>query len=430
MLVRSLDWLATLGIVAIFVQVIRLWFLSRATRSPAVNPGGADHYLFAFMVPALNEESVIRQTVDGLLDLPVAHSLVLVIDDDSDDATAHLVESHPDPRVRLLRRESPAARSGKGAALNAGLAQLMHEVGTWPADRVIVGIMDADGRLDVDAPARAAAYFADATVGAVQIGVRIANRKDSLLARLQDMEFVTYTDVFQSARDQWGVAGLGGNGQFVRLAAQLELAPQAWTDGLTEDLEQGLRLICAGWQTRYCREVAVHQQGLVSTRRLLRQRSRWFQGHLQAWRQIGRIMAAAPLRAVPHLLHTLLVPVLLLANLILLVGVIAMLVGAVMSPVALAWVTRPEIIFDWYWLTFAVAMFLTVSVYARREPGLRAWRVIVLGHAFAIYSLLWVVAGYWALGRMIGGKRNWVKTERLADRHAIPEPQPAAEDAR
>ena len=227
MLVRSLDWLATLGIVAIFVQVIRLWFVSRATKSPAINRGGADHYLFAFMVPALNEERVIRQTVDRLLDLPVAHSLVLVIDDDSDDATAHLVESHPAPRVRLLHRESPAARSGKGAALNAGLAQLMHEVGTWPADRVIVGIMDADGRLDVDAPERAAVYFADATVGAVQIGVRIANRNDRMLARLQDMEFVTYTDVFQSARDQWGVAGLGGNGQFVRLAAQRDLAPQA-----------------------------------------------------------------------------------------------------------------------------------------------------------------------------------------------------------
>ncbi|MGN6796050.1 MAG: glycosyltransferase family 2 protein [Streptosporangiaceae bacterium] len=430
MIVRSLDWLATVGIVAVFMQVVRLWFTSRATVSPAVTPGEADHYLFAFMVPALNEERVIRQTVDRLLDLPVANSLVLVIDDDSDDATARLVETHPDPRVRLLRRESPEARCGKGAALNAGLARLMHEIGSWPVERVIVGIMDADGSLDVEAPERVAAYFADDTVGAVQVSVRIANRNDSVLARLQDMEFVTYTDVFQRARDLWGVAGLGGNGQFVRLAAQLDLTPWAWTDGLSEDLEQGLRLICAGWRTRYCRDVAVHQQGLVTPGRLLRQRSRWFQGHLQAWRQIKSIMSAAPLRTVPHLLHSLMVPVLLLANLILLAGVIAMLAGAAMSRVALSWVTKPEIIFDWYWLTFAIAIFLTVSVYARREPGLRAWRVIVLGHAFAIYSLLWVVAGYWALARTIGRKRNWLKTERLAERQPRPEPYPAAEDAR
>src|SRR5215475_4963783 len=429
MLVRSLDWLATAGIVAVFIHVVRLWFVSRATISPAVTPGSTDRYLFAFMVPALNEERVISQTVDRLLDLPIANSLVLVIDDDADDATARLVESHPDARVRLLRRQSPAARCGKGAALNAGLGQLLHEVGSWPAERVIVGIMDADGRLDVDAPERVATYFADAKVGAVQIGVRIVNRKDSVLARLQDMEFVTYTDVFQSARDLWGVAGLGGNGQFVRLAAQLDLMPWPWTDGLTEDLEQGLRLVCAGWRTRYCRDVAVHQQGLVSPRRLLRQRSRWFQGHLQAWRQIKGILSGAPLRTVPHLLHTLMVPVLLLANLVLLIGVTAMVAGAAMSPAALAWIDRPGIIFDWYWLTFAIAMFLTVSVYARREPGLRAWRAIVLGHAFAIYSLLWVVAGYWALARTIGGKRTWLKTERLAERQVRTEPQPVADES-
>lgn len=434
MIVHVLDWLATLGIVAVFVQVVRLWFVSRAASGPAVVPGAADRYLFAFLVPALNEERVIGQTLDRLLALPVAHSLVLVVDDGSDDATARLADGHPDPRVRLLRRELPAARRGKGAALNAGFRRLLDEIGTWPADRVIVGIMDADGRLDEDAPDRVAAYFTNVDVGAVQTGVRIVNRNDSLLARMQDMEFVTYTDVFQRARDRWGVAGLGGNGQFVRLAAQLDLTPEPWTDGLTEDLEQGLRLIGAGWQTRYCGDVAVHQQGLVAVRRLLRQRSRWFQGHLQAWRQIRTIMTGAPLRTVPHLLHTLMVPVLLLANLVLLAGVLVMLAGGIMSPATWSLVTRPETDVDWYWLTFAVAMFLTVSVYARRERGLRAWRVVLLGHAFAIYSLFWVVAGYWALARTIRGKRSWLKTERLADRPADrpagQDQHPAAEDAR
>jgi cellulose synthase/poly-beta-1,6-N-acetylglucosamine synthase-like glycosyltransferase len=248
------------------------------------------------------------------------------------------------------------------------------------------------------------------------------------------MEFVTYTDVFQRARDLWGVAGLGGNGQFVRLAAHLDLAPEPWTDGLTEDLEQGLRLIGAGWRTRYCGDVAVHQQGLVRVRRLLRQRSRWFQGHLQAWRQFRTVMSGAPLRTVPHLLHTLMVPVLLLANLVMLAGVLAMLAGGIASPHAWSAIGRPATAVDWYWLTFALAMFLTVSVYARRERGLRIWRIVVLGHAFAVYSLMWVVAGYWALARMIRGKRNWHKTERLADRPtaraAWPEPQPTADDAR
>jgi 1,2-diacylglycerol 3-beta-glucosyltransferase len=166
---------------------------------------------------------------------------------------------------------------------------------------------------------------------------------------------------------------------------------------------------------RYCRDVAVHQQGLVSARRLLRQRSRWFQGHLQAWRQIPGIIRSAPLRSVPHLLHVLMVPILLLANVALLIALLAMLTGIAVSPNVRFDLARPSVVLGWYWLTFALAVFLTVSVYARRESGLGPWRVIVLAHAFAGYSLLWIVAGYWALGRTLRGRHGWLKTERLAE---------------
>ena len=417
MVLQLFGWLATAGIVGIFVHAVRLWFVSRpASALPAAARGAADGFLFIFLVPALNEARVIGHTLDRLLALPVRHCLVVVIDDGSDDGTGRLVESHGDLRVRLLRRELPHARRGKGAALNAGFHRVLQEAGDWPADKVLVGIMDADGRLDPQAPDRVAEFFADADVGAVQVGVRISNRRDSVLARLQDMEFVTHTDVFQGARDVWGIAGLGGNGQFVRLAAYLDLAPAPWTDGLTEDLEQGLRLICAGWRIRYRRDVAVHQQGLVSARRLLRQRSRWFQGHLQAWRQIPGIIRRAPLRTVPHLLHILMVPILLLANAALLGALVTMLTGSAVSPGLRSGIGRPEVFLGWYWLTFALAVFVTVSVYARREPGLRPLKVVLLGHAFAVYSLLWMVAGYWALGRILRGRQSWHKTERLIEK--------------
>lgn len=433
MILELLTWVATAGIVATFVHAVRLWFVSRsAAVSPVTTHGAADEFLFAFMVPALNEARVIEYTLDRLLSLPVRHSLVLVVDDGSDDGTGRLVEEHGDARVRLLRREFPHARQGKGAALNVGLHRLLREVGDeWPADKVIVVIMDADGRLDADAPDRAAEYFLDPKVGAVQVAVRISNRGDSTLARLQDMEFVTYTDVFQGARDVWGVAGLGGNGQFVRLAAHLDLMPAPWTDGLTEDLEQGLRLICAGWRTRYRGDVAVHQQGLVSVRRLLRQRSRWFQGHLQAWRQIPGVIRRAPLRTVPHLLHILMVPVLLLVNVALLTALMTMLAGVAVSPVVRSSLARPWTFLGWYWLTFALALFLTASVYARREHGLRFRQLVLLGHGFAIYSLLWIVVGYWALGRILRGKRSWHKTERLSEQPSKPvtEAETAAPDA-
>ena len=428
MIVEPLAWIATAGIVVIFAHAVRLWFVSRAAAAPSATPGAADEFLFAFLVPALDEERVIGRTLDRLLALPVCHSIVLVIDDGSGDATGKVVDRCGDPRVRLLRRDLPLARRGKGDALNAGFRQLLAEVDGWPADKVIVGIMDADGRLDPQAPARVAEYFADATVGAVQLAVRIYNRHDSALARFQDMEFVTYTDVFQGARDRWGVAGLGGNGQFVRLAAQLDLGRAPWTDGLTEDLEQGLRLICAGWRSRYCNDVAVHQQGLASARRLLRQRSRWFQGHLQAWRQIRRVIRNAPLRTVPHLLHLLMAPVLLLANVALLAAFVVTVTAMAFSPAVRSELATPGVAVAWYWLTFALAIFLTASVYARREPGLGRWRALALSHAFAVYSLLWMVAGYWAIGRVLRRRRGWLKTDRLLEPPT--EPVAAAEGTR
>jgi hypothetical protein len=42
--------------------------------------------------------------------------------------------------------------------------------------------------------------------------------------------------------------------------------------------------------------------------------------------------------------------------------------------------------------------------------------VVLLGHAFAVYALLWIVAGYWALGRILRGRRGWHKTERLIEK--------------
>ena len=67
----------------------------------------------------------------------------------------------------------------------------------------------------------------------------------------------------------------------------------------------------------------------------------------------------------PHLLHSLLVPVLLLANVALLASLVALLAGVAASPAGLSQVT-PGLVLDWYWLTFAIALFLTVSVYAQQ----------------------------------------------------------------
>ena len=155
---------------------------------------------------------------------------------------------------------------------------------------IVVVVTPTDGW--TPRPAHAAAHFADPSVGGVQSLVRIYNRR-RLLAWCQDVEFAVYGHLYQAGRNDWGTAGMGGNGQFNRLAALDDVADEhgPWRDRLTEDQDLGLRLIAAGWQGRQdCRHR--HQQGLSALRPLFRQRTRWSQGNLQAGALTGRILRA------------------------------------------------------------------------------------------------------------------------------------------
>ena len=251
------------------------------------------------MMPCLNEEKVILNSLHRLLSIPGDDFGVLVIDDGSDDRTVEVLSDVLGERVWLLSRKPPQARQGKGEALNAGIRYLLDSgrLADRDPDNVVVVVVDADGQLDPQSIEQVRPYFADPVVGAVQIGVRINNREQSRLARMQDMEFVVYTEVFQRGRRHLGSVGLGGNGQFMRLSAMMSLGPSPWTRSLTEDLDLGVRLIAAGWRNEYCPSVAVHQQGVVELRRLIRQRTRWFQGHLQSWKLIPLVLRRVPGRA-------------------------------------------------------------------------------------------------------------------------------------
>jgi 1,2-diacylglycerol 3-beta-glucosyltransferase len=395
---------------------VRSWHVE--FRPPVVPPDGADGFVWWFLVPALNEETTIRDSVARLLAIPVAHRRIVVINDASDDGTAAVLDSIKDPDLLVLHRQLPDARIGKAAALNYAFGVLAEQSGDIDRDRIIVVVVDADGRLDRDAPRYAASHFADPAVGGVQARVRIYNR-GRLLTWMQDVEFSVYGHLFQAGRNDWGTAGMGGNGQFNRVSAleAIAVGPGPWRDRLTEDQDLGLRLVAAGWEGRQDLRAVVEQQGLPRLRPLLRQRTRWSQGNLQA---IGLVRPVArapfPRAARFELLAYLLMPFWQgFVGIALAVSLVFALTG-----VAPFWSGGPT----WqlvvvYLLAFGGTVLGCVA--GRRTEGPRGWIIgFLVGHLYALYTwLIWPVLTRSTV-RQVTKKHDWTKTHREPIDAALP----------
>ena len=379
--------------------------------------------VFWIVIPALNEERVIANTVRHALRLgtPETPVRVLVIDDGSDDRTPDIVAGIADDRLHVLRRDLPLARQGKGEALNAGyryINGLAEREGS--VAQTVVGIIDGDGRGSAGLLTEVAAMLRSRGVGAVQCRVRIHNRH-RLLALLQDLEFAAIADASQSMRDVLGSVGMGGNGQFTRLSVLRRFGPAPWSDCLVEDLELGLRLHLAGVRIRYTQRAWVTQQGLEDVRRLLRQRTRWAQGNLQCSRHL-RSLAASRFVAGTGLFDFLVylvvpwltVPLSLLAIALLVIVPVSLLTGNSFGGLVAETGSLAQAMVLW-----AAALLLPGIMWAivycvrlREEPPHRA---LLAGLCYPAFLLLGVVATWRAVFRIILKRNVWAKTERLAE---------------
>ncbi|HNI35368.1 MAG TPA: glycosyltransferase, partial [Microthrixaceae bacterium] len=72
-------------------------------------PDAGEPLNYLFVVPCLNEELVIANTLDSLMALPSKRTHVLVVDDGSTDGTSAVVARYPTERVTILRRDLPHA---------------------------------------------------------------------------------------------------------------------------------------------------------------------------------------------------------------------------------------------------------------------------------------------------------------------------------
>jgi cellulose synthase/poly-beta-1,6-N-acetylglucosamine synthase-like glycosyltransferase len=439
-----------------YVVTILVPFLRRRPEPPG-DPTAFDWHL---ILPCLDEEVVIARTIARLrADHPLAH--LWCVDDDSSDATGAIIAgiAAADDQVHLVSRRPPEARQGKGAALNAAWRRIrawtaQHGAGRDPA-QVVVGVVDADGRLAPDALTAISGPggFGDPAIGAVQIQVRmmnrgIAGRPDAddpaaatrlgrLLVTLQDLEFRTVIAAMQDLRHRIGSAGMGGNGQFTRLVTLDRIASEnrtPWHGALLEDFELGLHVLFAGWRTRYLDDTWVAQEGLPAAGALVRQRARWSQGGMQCARYFKRVLLARTI-STPSALeisYFLLIPW---------TQLLGTLVYTASACILGAWALGdPRGVGGWFaagaWgLVPLVALFglgpLVVwgFVYRLRcEPRLTRRAALGLGLAYWLYTYLMLASVWRGFYRVLRARHGWVKTSRVLEQPRAALPSTAPDD--
>jgi 1,2-diacylglycerol 3-beta-glucosyltransferase len=407
---------AQIVLTAAFIVIITmcLWTTAlfvRGQKSIAGAPQshGDEGWTWVFLVAALNEEITIGDSVERLLALELADRRVIVIDDGSDDRTPEILEQFSHPDLHVLRRSLPEARKGKAQALNAAYQRIGELLPDADRERVIVVVVDADGRIAPTAPRFAAAHFENPEVGGVQALVRIYNR-GCFLTHMQDIEFSVYGSVYQAGRNAKGTAGMGGNGQFNRLAAldSIVEGPGPWRNRLTEDQDLGLRLLAAGWKSRQEVRAVVEQQGVPTLRPLLRQRTRWAQGNLQAFDLLGA-MWRAPFARPARLgeIFYLLMPVWQATVGAGLVCAIALFVLG-LAPIIPSIQVWPEV----YILGFSNSVLGCLAT--RTTHGWRSWlRALGLAHLYALYTWLLFPVLVRSIARQLGTRRDWARTDRV-----------------
>ena len=85
----------------------------RADRRPP-EAGGEDDFDWIFLVPALNEEVTIRDSVERLEEIPLERKRIVVINDGSDDGTAEVLATLSQPAPLRDRASAPGCQAGQG----------------------------------------------------------------------------------------------------------------------------------------------------------------------------------------------------------------------------------------------------------------------------------------------------------------------------
>lgn len=339
--------------------------------------------LCSIVIPARNEESVIKRTVLNCLQQTYQNIEIIVVCHNCTDRT-HDEAKVDDPRVKVFDLQTK--ESGKGIALN-------HGVGKSAGNYILV--LDSDGLLTRDFLENALPLF-DENYAAVQGRYIASNRNFNFVTKMLALEGDIWSTPFMSIRSHLGRrCPLGGTGYIVRKDVLAKVG--MFANHLVDDYELTFRLLRNGYRIAYAPLSVNYDEKPPTLEFMLRQRARWGKGFINL---LGTKIAE-PSDIIGHIYW---------------LNPIAAIAGLVMLMVP-AYAAIHYLVFDYYpytytyiplniWLVLTGVLFALQAAVLLREYG---WRGLVYAAqipALVPFSHYWFVTFLKAFG-----VKSWADTK-------------------
>lgn len=221
------------------------------------------------LIPAYNEEKVIKDAIERVLSTQYANFEILVVNDGSKDATSQIVKDNfaDNSKVKLL----DLTNRGKAGALNEALKHVTGE---------IIVALDADTQFEPDTIAKLVRWFKDEKIGAVAGNARVGN-EINLVTRWQAIEYIVSQNIERRALANFDAITVvpGAVGAWRKKA--LEEVGNYPEDTLAEDQDLTIAIQKIGWKVIYDEDAIAWTEAPESFAALAKQRFRWSFGTLQ-----------------------------------------------------------------------------------------------------------------------------------------------------
>ena len=257
----------------------------------------------SIVIPAHNEASVIKRTLDSVCASDYKNMEIIVVDDGSTDDTAKVVRQYI-RRAPLLKVESYMARYARSSKLrrryiradidrkriilvsqlNGGKAAALNNAIMNHASGQLIMCIDADSLIARDGVSRAVAYFRNPKIVALASNVNILE-DGTVLGLAQRFEYLISYHM-KKAQTTYNIEYIiGGIGSTFRLSI-LKAVNYYDTNTMTEDIDLTMKIIAKGnkkYRVAYASDCLTYTEAVPSFKSLIKQRYRWKYGRMQTF---------------------------------------------------------------------------------------------------------------------------------------------------